>query len=361
MDECKRMGIPVLGPDINESSVTFAVNKKGEIRYALAAIKGVGEAAVEEMLAERKTNGAYKNLFDLTKRVSLRTVNKKTMESLAKAGAFDSFEGIHRAQYFFEPRPGEVNLLEKALKFGNQYQSSKNDTSFSLFGETSSADVVEPEVPFCPPWTLIERLSAEKEMIGIYLTGHPLDDYRLEIESLCNCTIEKIPDAKNREVTIGCMVTGIQIRTAKNGNLFGIIAIEDFMSTYEFSLFGNDFATWRGFFEVGNYLQIRAKYAPNWRGDDYELKVQGVNLLSELKDNTKKLTLLLQLQNISDDLVHQLDKLLMQHPGNIPLAVKVFDPATKYLVDMRSRTTRVSNSSDFYKKLRSLGVDAKVM
>lgn len=361
MDECKRMGIPVLGPDINESSVTFAVNKKGEIRYALAAIKGVGEAAVEEMLAERKNNGAYKNLFDLTKRVSLRTVNKKTMESLAKAGAFDSFEGIHRAQYFFEPRPGEVNLLEKALKFGNQYQSSKNDTSFSLFGETSSADVVEPEVPFCPPWTLIERLSAEKEMIGIYLTGHPLDDYRLEIESLCNCTIEKIPDAKNREVTIGCMVTGIQIRTAKNGNSFGIIAIEDFMSTYEFSLFGNDFATWRGFFEVGNYLQIRAKYAPNWRGDDYELKVQGVNLLSELKDNTKKLTLLLQLQNISDDLVHQLDKLLMQHPGNIPLAVKVFDPATKYLVDMRSRTTRVSNSSDFYKKLRSLGVDAKVM
>lgn len=361
MDECKRMGIPVLGPDINESSVTFAVNKKGEIRYALAAIKGVGEAAVEEMLAERKKNGIYKNLFDLTKRVSLRTVNKKTFESLAKAGAFDSFTGIHRAQYFFEPRAGEANLLEKAVKFGNQYQSTKNDTTFSLFGDTVSADVVEPEVPFCPPWTLIERLSAEKEMIGIYLTGHPLDDYRLEIESLCNCTIEKIPDAKNREITIGCMVTGVQVRTAKNGNQFGIITIEDFMSTYEFSLFGNDFATWNGFFAVGNYLQIRAKYAPNWRADAYEIKVQSVSLLSELKDKTKRITLLLQLPNISDDLVHQLDKLLIQYPGNIALSVKVFDPATKYLVDLRSRTTKVSNSSEFYKKLKNLGVDAKVL
>ena len=361
MDECKRMGIPVLGPDINESSVTFAVNKKGEIRYALAAIKGVGEAAVEEILVERKKNGIYKNLFDLTKRVSLRTVNKKTFESLAKAGAFDSFTGIHRAQYFFEPRAGEVNLLEKAVKFGNQYQSTKNDTAFSLFGDTVSADVVEPEVPFCPPWTLIERLSAEKEMIGIYLTGHPLDDYRLEIESLCNCTIEKIPDAQNREITIGCMVTGVQVRTAKNGNPFGIITIEDFMSTYEFSLFGNDFATWNGFFAVGNYLQIRAKYEPNWRRDAYEIKVQAVSFLSELKDKTKRITLLLQLPNISDDLVHQLDKLLIQYPGNIALAVKVFDPATKYLVDLRSRTTKVSNSPEFYKKLKNLGVDAKVL
>ena len=360
-EDCKRMGIPVLGPDINESSVTFAVNKKGEIRYALAAIKGVGEAAVEEILVERKKNGIYKNLFDLTKRVSLRTVNKKTFESLAKAGAFDSFTGIHRAQYFFEPRAGEVNLLEKAVKFGNQYQSTKNDTAFSLFGDTVSADVVEPEVPFCPPWTLIERLSAEKEMIGIYLTGHPLDDYRLEIESLCNCTIEKIPDAQNREITIGCMVTGVQVRTAKNGNPFGIITIEDFMSTYEFSLFGNDFATWNGFFAVGNYLQIRAKYEPNWRRDAYEIKVQAVSFLSELKDKTKRITLLLQLPNISDDLVHQLDKLLIQYPGNIALAVKVFDPATKYLVDLRSRTTKVSNSPEFYKKLKNLGVDAKVL
>lgn len=358
MDECRRMGIPVLGPDINESSVTFSVNKKGEIRYALAAIKGVGEAAVEEILANRQKNGTYASIFDLTKRVSLRAVNKKTLEGLAKAGAFDGFDNIHRAQYFAETRAGEGTLLDKAVKFGNQYQSSQTDSAASLFGDSSAAaQVVEPDIPHTAHWSLIERLTAEKEMIGIYLTGHPLDDYRTEIESLCNCTIERLSESRNKsDLTIGCMVTSMQVRTAKNGNNFGIITIEDFSHSHELSLFGNDFATYKGFFEAGNYLQIRARFAPNWRGDDYELKIQGVSLLSELKDKIKRLTLQLPLMYIDDQLVQQLSQLTTQYPGNAQLQLKVYDTAKQYAVQLRPTRLKIGTQAELYKKLRAMGI-----
>lgn len=361
MEEARRMGIPVLGPDINESNVKFSVNKKGEIRYALSAIKGVGEAAVEELIRERQEKGLYKSLFDLTKRSNLRAINKRVLESLAKAGAFDGFDNIHRAQYFYEYR-GEPNVLEKALKFGNQYQSTKADVGMSLFGGGGSDMVVtEPEIPRCEQWSLLEKLNAEREMIGIYLTGHPLDEYRSEVESYCNCTIDKLPQFRNKEFTMAGMVVKTDIKTAKNGNQFGIITLEDFENTKEITLFGNDFAQYNAFFQVGSFVHIRARYLPNYRGDDFDIKIQEVNLLAELKERTRRAVLTTELSTVTEEWVKNLERICLKNPGKVILTVMVNDPKNKYNVALTSRAIKISNDVNMYKQLRNMGTELKLV
>jgi DNA polymerase-3 subunit alpha len=360
MDESRRMGIPVKGPDVNESGIKFSVNKKGEIRYGLGAIKGVGEAALEEMIAVRKKDGAFKSLFDMVKRVSLRTVNKKVMENLAYAGAFDGFAGIHRAQYFHVNAGEEVNLLEKALRFGNQYQSSSAAAAVSLFGGGMMDTVKEPDIPKCAEWSLVQKLKHERETIGVYLTGHPLDDYKPEIQGFCTCALKDMERYKGKEVAIGCMVTAANHRTGKNGNPFGNFTLEDFDGTYELSLFGNDYVNFKNFFEEGQFLFIRGRYIMNYRGSDFELKINQVSLLLSLRDQVRRITLPLPLAAINDKLTDQLEMLCKKYKGNATLQIKIIDAEAKYSLLMRSKTYKLKPDIELYKTLNALNIDFKV-
>lgn len=358
MEECRRAGIPVLGPDLNESDVKFAVNKKGEIRFALSAIKGVGEAAVEEIIADRRKNGAYKSLFDLTKRTNLRSVNKKVLESLAKAGAFDGFAGIHRAQYLYEN--GEMSLLERAIKFGNNYQSSANSAANSLFGGTVTADIKEPDVPKCPEWSLMEKLQQEREVVGIFISGHPLDTYKTEIMHLCNCNFNDLDKFKGKDVALGCIVTDVQHRETKNGKPYGRFMLEDFDGNYELALFGEDYINFKNYFDVGQFLVLKGKYTTGWKADQYELKLNQVNLLSSLRDSVKKIALQLNLDQINEAFINQIELICKRHNGNVLLIFKITDPNSRQQIALYSKKHKLAADKQVYQALQNLGIEFKL-
>lgn len=336
MEECRRMGIPVKGPDINESNILFAVNKKGEIRFALSAIKGVGEAAVAEIIKERIKNGNFTGIFDFAKRVNLRTVNKKSFESLAYAGAFDGF-GLKRAQFFYTPAADQANLIEKAQRFGNQYQSTQQNTMATLFGDANDIALEEPKIPDCEEFPLLERLNYERDAIGIYLTGHPLDDYKVAIQNFCNCQLSELDKFKNKDLAIGCMVIEADHRMSKNGKAFGRFMLEDYNSTYELTLFGNDYITHKNFFEKGRFLYIRGRMEPNWKRTGDEFKVTQVKLLATvLEEMTKTITLQVPLQTITDRFIAQLEELCLRHPGKVALQLKIIDQPNNYTINLHS-------------------------
>lgn len=360
MEESRRMGIPVKGPDVNESGIKFSVNRRGEIRYGLGAIKGVGEAAVEEMIAARLKSGAFRGLFDLVKRANLRTINKKVIESLAYAGAFDSFEDIHRAQYFYPEKADEPNLIEKALRFGAQYQSSQANAAASLFGGSLMDTVKEPDLVPCLEWSLVQKLKHERDTIGIYLSGHPLDTFKAEIQGFCNCALKDLDRQKGKEVAIACMVTAANHRIGKNGNPFGNFTLEDFDGTHELALFGNDYVNYKNFFEEGQLLFLKARYIPNYRGTEYELKIQQASLLSSLRDMVRRVALQLPLSAINPHLTDHLETICKKYKGNAILTLRVTDATTKYSLNLRSKTYKVKPDSDLYQQLNALGIDFRV-
>ncbi len=321
LNECNRMGLTTLVPDVNESNVKFTVNKKGEIRFAMAAIKGVGEAAVECLIEERKKSGAFKDLFDITKRVNLKTVNRRCLEGLAEAGAFDSFEGTHRAQYFYRDNADSPSAIEKAVKFGQSFQKGQANAQASLFGAALMDTVVQPEMPICEEWALMERLKKEKEMTGIYLSGHPLDNHKAAIDHFSNCTFEDIEKMKDKAVRIGGLVTMVESRYTKTGKPFAKIYMEDYSGNYDFMLWGEDYLKHKNFLEAGTAVFLTGEYAPNWKGNEYELKVNQVNLLSELLEKrAHKIRLQIELSDINDDLIATIHKLCEDHPGNMQLS-----------------------------------------
>src|SRR5690554_4137381 len=229
MEECKRMGLEVLGPDVNESYYKFAVNKDNAVRFGMGAIKGVGRSAVETIVEHRKKDGPYRSVFDLAKRVDLRAANKKAFENLALAGGFDSFTDTHRAQYFHQEGDG-ITFLEKAIKYGSKYQENENSAQTSLFGDSSEVQIPEPQVPPCPEWGTMEKLHREKEVVGIYISGHPLDDFKKEISAFCNSSVlafSNLTDCVNRELTVAGVITDVQHRISKNGKGWGLFTLED--------------------------------------------------------------------------------------------------------------------------------------
>ncbi|MCB0806928.1 MAG: DNA polymerase III subunit alpha, partial [Bacteroidales bacterium] len=245
VDECKRQGIPVLGPDVNESFLNFMVNDEGEIRFGLAAIKNVGESAARNIIEEREKNGHYTSIFDFAKRVNLKSVNKRSMEALAMAGAFDGFENTHRAQFFYRENSEDSIYLEKVVKFANDYQIQQNSSQVSLFGESEDIEIKDPELPVCAPWTKMEQLRNEKEITGFYMTGHPLEDFKNEIDNFCNVTITDIKNNKeqykNKNVTFAGIVTAVNHRTSKTGNPFATFTMEDFTDFDNYILFSEDY------------------------------------------------------------------------------------------------------------------------
>ncbi len=355
LNECNRMNLTTRLPDINESKVKFTVNAKGEILYALAAIKGVGEAAVEELMQVRAKHEKFTSIFDLATKVNLRTFNKRCFESLVYAGAFDCFKGVNRSQYFHVPDHQQQNLIEKAQKYGNSYKKGLATAQSSLFGMSLMDSVEEPDIPECEEWTPIKRLNHERDVIGIYLSGHPLDSFKVEIDSFCNTTLENLPNCKNRDIAVGGIVMESIHKVSKNGKPFGRFIIEDYSGNFEISLFGEDYVNFKNYFENGSFLFIKGHYKPNWRGDSFELKIGQVKLLSSLlEEYARAITLKIALTQINDDMIMELLHLCNRYPGKMVVNFKVIDIAERSDIDLYSKEFKLAADPDVFRAIEAM-------
>ena len=353
LSESNRMGILTLGPDVNESQKKFTVNEAGEIRFALSAIKGVGDAAVEGLVEERVAGGPFISIFDITKRVNLRSVNKKCLENLALAGAFDSF-GLNRSQYFHDEGDGSY-LIEKAVKFGNQFQNQKATAVHSLFGESLMTEAVDdPPIPDCKPWTLIEKLEKEKEVTGMYISGHPLDQYELELKNFCT-PISELDNYKGRDVKIGGIVTSCMIRVDKKGRKFALFSVEDMTGSTGLALFAEDYLKYRHMVEeIGTIIYLKGKYQPRYKSEDqFELRISGIELLSEVREKyAKGLIVNLHLSDISEKLIKNLEEAIKNNQGDYGLKFKVVDNTEKVDIEFSAKTNKINLSNELIKVLK---------
>lgn len=357
MEECRRMGVKVKGPDVNESAYKFTVNKEKVIRFGMGALKGVGEGAVEAVVNERKRNGKYTSIFDLTKRIDLRAANKRTFESLALAGGFDSFETVHRAQYFHGEQ-GEPYFLEKAIKYGANYQEQENSAQASLFGGESDIQIPEPTVPQCEEWGRMEKLAKEKEVVGIYLSGHPLDEYKFEIQNFCTAKIRDLNDlekAKKRgEMRMAGIVVEAQHRMTKGGKPFGILSIEGYEENYKFFLFSDDYIKYKSYLTLGWFLFVKGKVETKRYNDELEFKISGIELLSDLREKmAKEIVVEVKVDDVDDNMIDWLKELNAEKLGTCHLQFKIIDQKNKNVIQLKSRSIKINLTNEVIKRLES--------
>jgi DNA polymerase-3 subunit alpha len=337
MEECKRMGIKVLGPDINESHQGFAVNKAGEIRFGLGGLKGVGEAAVESIINEREKKGPFKNAFDFIKRINQRSVNKKTLESLIYAGAFDCFTEYHRAQYFYTPPEEAVNGLERIIKFGQVYQAQNANTANTLFGDLSLVvEFTTPQIRDCALWPLIVQLEHEKEVTGMFLSGHPLDHFKFEMKHYSVIPIADFNEFRenirvnpnpNRGLRLIGLVADAQHKISKNGNKYGNFIIEDYSGKTELMLFSEDYMKFTPFLQQGNTVFITGYFRQRYNREEFEFKVMNVSMVETLKKNlTKQVTIEINPQYLDEAMIKFLEKNLKDYPGRTTLRITLIEP-----------------------------------
>src|SRR5690554_2353141 len=366
MEECRSIGIPVLGPDVNESSYSFSVNDEGAIRFGMGAIKGVGSNAVETIIKERNENGKFESIFEFVQRVDLQQVNKRTLENLALAGAFDAFE-IHRAQFLYE-EDGTTNL-EKLIRYGSAFQISENNAQASLFGDmTEEIEIVRPHLPNCQPWSSIQKLNREKEVVGIYISAHPLDEFKDELKFFRSINLKQLKENErqliDKEFNVAGIITDVQHRISnRDGREFGIMTLEDYVDSYEFTLFGEDYLRFKHLLQVNMMVGIRLKVTERiWK--DKEGRVTGgkvyvniirMQLLSDvLDDMAKKIVISLDIAYLADALVSDLVQILMKHEGEKKLSVIVKDKSTKTKLGMTSHKAKVDINKELLKELRSI-------
>ena len=351
MDECRAMGIATLGPDVNESYLKFGVNHHGEIRFGLAAIKGMGDAAAEAIINEREKNGEYKDIFDFAQRVSLTAVNRKAFESLALSGGFDSF-GIPRESFFAADNKGNV-FLDTLMRYAQLYQAEKQQAMNSLFGGNNEVAIATPPIPAAKPWGTIERLNRERDLVGIYLSAHPLDDYRLVIESMCNthCTdLDNTAElAKKEEMTIGGIVTSVRSAFTKTGSPCGFVVLEDYSGTGELALFGETWGRWRGMFTEGSPVYVRARFVQRFKNStSYSLDILDIEYLQTVKEKKiERFTIILDEENIDERFVLDLASLVNDNPGNTPLFLQVHDKEHGTTLTLRSRKGDIAVTNAF--------------
>jgi DNA polymerase-3 subunit alpha len=367
MEECKAMKIEVKGPDINESDLDFSVTKNNGIRFGLGGIKGVGEAAVEGIVAEREKNGAYKDIYDFVERVNLSQVNRRTIESLAIAGAFDSFKDLKRSQ-FLEPVEGDIISFSEALgKYGQKMKSGGNTGGSSLFGDTVQVEVKKPMPKNCEEWSDLIRLNKEKELVGIYLSAHPLDQYKLEITNYCNATMAEMSSnddslkTKN-EIKLAGIVTAAAERTTKTGNPWGQLTVEDFSGSYQFAMFSKDYMQYKSFFTTGYAILIKGKMQPRYNNPaEMDFRITSIEFLSDMKDKMlSSITLSLPVNEIDDKVVKMLQRISTTYKGNSTLALNIFDPKTKVKIQMHSRTRRVKIDSALISELSDQNISYEI-
>lgn len=345
MDECKATGIRTLGPDINESYHKFSVNHRGDIRFGLGAIKGVGESAVQSIIDEREKNGPYKDIFDFVQRVNLSACNRKNIENLALAGAFDSFPEIKREDFFEMNAKGE-EFAEVLVRYGNKYQMDKSAATNSLFGGDNMIEVATPEIVSASQWGDLEKLNRERELVGIYLSAHPLDEYSVILENVCNVTMLELSDLtplQGRDLVMGGIVTNVREGQTKTGKPYGIAKVEDYSGSYEFAFFGSEWIDKRNFFMVGMFLFLKGKCQPRqWKQDEWEVKVGNIELLSEVKDKLiDKITINAPLSSVDDEMITDLLSIVKEHPGRAELCFVVKDEDGEMHVSLSSKTIHI--------------------
>ena len=340
MSECKSMGIKCLGPDVNESWQKFSANKKGEVRFGLAAIKGMGDAAALAIIDERRKNGPYKDIFDFAQRVNLSSVNRKAFESLALSGGFDSF-GIKREQYFGKNTKGD-SFLDTLLRYGQLYQAEQAEAQNSLFGDTEAVEIATPPVPEAEQWSTIDKLNKERDLVGIYISGHPLDDYRIILNNMCNTRCNELDDKtellKKGNVTLGGIVTGVRRGITKTNKNFGIVTIEDFTGAGELALFGEDWGQWSGMLVEGYSIYVEASCTVKYKNSSYvDLKLTRVRFLQSVKEqNIERITIYIDPLRLSKTTVEDLTTLVNDNPGDTKLYISLHRPDNKGEVLMRS-------------------------
>jgi DNA polymerase-3 subunit alpha len=372
MEECRRMGVQVLGPDINESDMAFTANIKGVIRFGLTGVKGVGEKAVESIIEERQERGPYKSVYDFAQRSNTRSVNRKSYENLVYGGAFDEF-GLNRAQFFAKTENGILSGVERLIKYGNDYQNTQSSSQSSLFGGSVASYIPEPAMPEAEEWPLIEKLKYEKDVIGIYLTGHPLDNFKLEMDKYCNTTITELKNIqkarsgeggeevmenlanlrKRGEICIGGLVANVQHKTTKMGKPFGTFILEDYNESYEFAFFGEDYVKFRNMMVDGYFLHIKGNIEEKFRQkDNWDLRVTVMSLLSEMRDKlTKSLTVCLDVKALNNQLLDNLMQVINTNNEKYPakscqLKFKIRDGEEAMYVDLLSKSHKVSPSDE---------------
>ncbi len=364
MEECRRMQIPVLGPDVNESNLHFTVNKEGAVRFGLGAIKGLGSAPVAEIIRERNESGAFTSIFDLTKRINLRICNKKAFESLALAGGFDSFAGIHRAQYFQEDSNGRT-FLENAVKFGAGFQESLNSSQASLFGESSEIKMPEPEVPKSDEWGSVYKLNREKEVIGIFISGHPLDDYRVEIDAFCNgqvAMLNNMQEHVNKEVLIAATISEAEHRLTRNGDQFGTLMIEDYTDSFKIFLWRENYLKFKHFITPNIFVAIRGRIEIPPRRKDLEFTISSIEFLSELRDKKAKMVeIKMSSKAVNQVVISDLYRVFQEHTGTqCGVSFTIYDPFENYEVKMPSSRLKVQPNNQLFKSLDQFELEYKL-
>lgn len=356
IDECKRLDIEVLGPDINESSMNFDVNKKGKIRFGLGAIKGSGEAAVEAIVSEREENGTFSDIFNFAERVNLRTVNKKTFESLAMAGGFDNFPDTHRNQYLFQ-QEGISNLIELAIKYGNNYQQEKEASQQSIFGGEGGMEIPKPKLPIADKFSEIEKLKIEKDVVGFYISGHPLDQFRIEIDNFCTCPVEYIEEHKNKVIHLAGIVVKTIERLTKRGQPFGLFTIEDFKGSVDMALFGEDYLKNKHFLVMGNFLYLTGRVEERYNQPDvWEFRPKAFHLLGDIRDElTKEVELQIDASRLSSSSVDSLERIATNHHGKCILKLVVYDTEEQIKVELLAKKYLIDPSNEFFKAVAELG------
>ena len=349
MDECKQMGIATLGPDVNESYLKFGVNQKGEIRFGLAAIKGMGDGAAEAIIREREANGPYKDIFDFAQRVSFANVNRKAYESLALSGGFDGF-GIRREAFFAENSKGEM-FLDTLVRYGQMYQQAKAEAQNSLFGGFDSIEIATPPIPKTDVrWSDIERLNKERDLVGIYLSAHPLDEYKIVLDNLCNAKCQELADnaaalTDREDVILGGIVTAVRTRFDKRGQPCGFVTIEDFDGSGELAMFGEDWGRWNGMFTEGASIYVTAKMQQRFRDSNLKsLKVQNIEYLQTVKDKAIDritISLITDHEKMDEQVVNELGEIIGEHPGKTKLFFQLRDSTGKNHVLLRSQSKTV--------------------
>jgi len=362
MEECKRMRLDVLGPDINESYYKFSVNKDNAVRFGMGAVKGVGHGAVMTIVNNRKEDGHYTSIFDLAKRIDLRAANKKAFENLALAGGFDCFSETHRAQYFHK-EGDDITFLEKAIKYGSKHQENENSAQVSLFGDASEVQIAEPQVPPCEEWGTMEKLAQEREVVGIYISGHPLDDFKTEMKIFSNANLAMFNDLEsyiNNELIFGGVVTDVQHRVSKQGKGWALFTVEDYTDSYEFRIFGEEYLKFRHFLMKSNFVYIKTFIREGWINRDTgkksgpRLQFNNFQLLHDVMDtHAKKLSIQLNIDDLRDEKIKALKDLLQMHPGNQVLNFVIYDNDDNIKLQMPSRKQKVKVSQELLDELEN--------
>ena len=349
--ETKAMGIACKGPDVNESFRKFSVSHIGDVRFGLAGIKGLGDNAVQSIIDEREKNGKFKDLYDFFERVNLNACNRKNVECLVLSGAFDSFEGFTREQFFAKNESG-YTFVETLISYGQRFQQEQEESHNSLFGGSDAVEISKPKSPIVyDKWSDLERLNKEGELLGLYISGHPLDEYSIVIKNLCTLSMSEVEDLNpflNQEVTMGGMVTQSNEYISKRGSAYGKVRIEDFSGSGEIAIFGDTWAQFKGYFSVGNSVFISARVAPRrWGDGDPDLQILKVDWLADVKDRkVQSITINANLHAIDMTLVAELSNLVLNSQGDSQLNFHVTDPETGQYVTLSRQDSRINVTAE---------------